>query len=63
MTPGLVEGIAIDGNTAYVVNGTFGLSVIDVSNPAAPRQTGSFNTPGYAYSVAVSDDYCYNRRR
>jgi hypothetical protein len=36
-----------------------GLRVIDVSNPANPREVGYFDTPGYAWGVYVSGNYAY----
>jgi Tfp pilus assembly protein PilV len=45
-------------NRAYVVNGT-GLSVIDISNPAAPTLLGTFNPALIINSVYVSGNYAY----
>jgi hypothetical protein len=33
--------------------------VIDVSNPANPREVGFFDTPGFALDVYVSGNYAY----
>ncbi len=33
--------------------------MIDVSNPASPREVGFYDTPGYAMGVAVSGPYVY----
>ena len=33
--------------------------MIDVSNPAAPTLAGTYNTPGYAWSVYVSGDHAF----
>jgi hypothetical protein len=35
------------------------LRVIDVSNPSSPREVGFYDTPGWAYGVAVSGSYAY----
>ena len=53
-------GVAVEGTNAYVACLWSGLTVIDVSNPANPVQTGSYSTtPGYAYEVAVIDNLAY----
>ena len=44
---------------AYVADTYDGLRVIDVSNPAAPFQVGSYDTPGLAQGVAVAGSYAY----
>ena len=36
-----------------------GLRVIDVSNPASPSEVGFYDTPYYAYGVAISGGYAY----
>ncbi len=36
-----------------------GLRVVDVSNPAQPREVGFYDTPGWAEGVAVSGAYAY----
>ena len=33
--------------------------MVDVSNPASPFEVGSYDTPGYAYGVAVAGSYAY----
>jgi hypothetical protein len=35
------------------------LAIIDVSHPASPQLRGSYDTPGYAYGVAVSGGLAY----
>ena len=37
----------------------FGLRVIDVANPAALDEVGSYDTPGNAYDVVVAANYAY----
>ena len=44
--PGVVEGVAVVGNTAYVAAGTAGLRVINVANPAAPVEVGVLRHTG-----------------
>lgn len=39
---------------AYVADGDAGLRVVDVSDPAAPAEVGSYDTPGKAWDVVVA---------
>ena len=57
-TSGSAQNVALsaDGNTAFVADGSSGLEIINVSNPANPTLRGNFNTPGQAYDVALSAD-------
>ena len=57
--PGTVEGGTVAGNYAYVAANDGGLQVVNVSNPAAPAETGFCDTPGRASDVAVSGAYAY----
>ncbi|MBN2031418.1 T9SS type A sorting domain-containing protein [bacterium] len=51
--------VAVNGTHAYVAAGSYGLRVIDISNPASPVET-DYVTTGYgAVSVAVSNPYVY----
>ncbi len=47
------------GGLAYVADGTSGLQIIDVSNPAAPVQLGALDTPDLARDVAVVGGLAY----
>jgi len=47
------------GNYAYVADGSSGLRVISVSDPAHPQEVGYYNTPGSADGVAVVGNYAY----
>ena len=40
-TPGTARGVEVVGELAYVADGSSGLRVIDVSNPAAPVARGA----------------------
>jgi hypothetical protein len=51
--PDLVVGVAVDGQYAYVAAREAGLHVIDISNPTAPSEVGSYPTKGAAWSVAI----------
>jgi len=55
--------IAIRGKTAYLVVGTKGLLIVDVSDPAKPLEIGAHSTRGYAQAVAVYGDYAYIANR
>jgi len=37
----------------------YGLRVVDISNPASPSAVGFYDTPGYAFGVAVAGDYAF----
>jgi len=58
-TPGQSLGIYVTGDFAYVTDGTSGLQVISVANPAAPVLLGSYNTGGTARDVDVAGDIAY----
>jgi hypothetical protein len=49
--------VAVAGALAYVTSGS--LRVIDVSDPAAPREVGAYNTDGFAQDVAVVGTLAY----
>jgi len=54
-TPGAAEDLAIDGNYAYVADGSRGLRVIDIADPANPVELGSLDANDYAKAIAHSD--------
>ena len=45
-----------DGNTLYVTDFTYGLLIVDVTNPKEPKTIGSVKTPGAGESVKISHD-------
>jgi Ca2+-binding RTX toxin-like protein len=47
------------GNYAYVADGYSGLQIINISNPATPSLSGTYNTTGYANGVQVVGNYAY----
>lgn len=57
--PGVVQGVAVAKNYAYVADGNSGLRMVDISDPAAPTEAGFYDTPGDATSVAVARNYAY----
>jgi hypothetical protein len=56
-TPSSAVGVAC-GGYAYVADDSSGLQIIDVYF-SIPEFKGSYNTPGYAYGVALSGNYAY----
>lgn len=54
-----IEDIELVGNYAYVAAYDAGLRVFDISNPVLPKEIGSYDTEGYANSVAVFGEYAY----
>ena len=59
LLPDFVQGVAVCGNYAYVADGSAGLQVIGISNPASPTRVGGYDTSGSACGVAVSGSYAY----
>jgi hypothetical protein len=58
-TPGISWQLAVEGDVVYLSDGSSGLKVIDVSNPASPTIVGSVDTPGFCIGVAVAGDVAY----
>jgi len=56
---GYATSVWVEGDRAYLIVGVAGLLILDVSDPAAPREIGSHSTTGYAQAVAVSGKYAY----
>ncbi|MBT7082323.1 MAG: hypothetical protein HN929_12835, partial [Chloroflexi bacterium] len=48
--------LSADGNTAYVSDGSYGLKIMDVSDPSNPLLKGSLDTAGSVRAVALSAD-------
>ncbi|HNH06146.1 MAG TPA: hypothetical protein PLF18_15475 [Anaerolineales bacterium] len=59
LLPEKVADIYIDGKYAYVATGVSGLRIIDISNPLAPIETGSYTTSVPISEVIVSKGYAY----
>jgi hypothetical protein len=49
----------LSGGNAYVADASYGLRIINVSNPASPIEVGFYDTPDFACCVAVSGNYIY----
>lgn len=58
-SPGNALGVAIAGNFAFVADGSDGLRIVDILDPAAPVSAGSYDTPGHANNVAISGNYAF----
>ncbi len=58
-TPGSAFGVTVDGDYAFVADGSWGLQVIDISDPTAPTLAGTCNTPGFCRSVAISGGHAF----
>jgi hypothetical protein len=65
---GFVRDVTVAGEYAYVADGVFegfsdydsrGLRIINVTNPAVPREVGFYDTIGDSSGVAVSGEYVY----
>lgn len=53
------DGGTVEGNRLYLVHGTKGISIWNISQPDNPQRLGSLDTPGIARSVAVSGNYAF----
>jgi len=51
--------VAIAGHQAFLTAGDDGLRILDLSDPAAPREVGAYRPPGATYYVAVEGNYAY----
>ena len=52
-------GVRVVGSVAYVVAGSSGLRIIDVSSPTAPKIIATVDMPGAAQSVDVANGFAY----
>lgn len=52
-------GLDVSGDYAYLGLGTWGVRIIDVSNPASPVNRGQVDTPGEAQRIRVRDNIAY----
>ncbi|MGA1826010.1 MAG: VWA domain-containing protein [bacterium] len=51
--------VAVEGNVAYVADDYYGLIIIDISTPSAPKLITKFETRGRAHGVAIKGNYAY----
>ena len=52
-------GTTLAGDTLYMADAFSGLRMLDVSDPAAPAKVGYYDTPGFAFGVALDGGYAY----
>jgi hypothetical protein len=53
------SGVFVKDKLAYLADGTGGLKIIDVSNPAAPSLLGEYHIKGWAANIFISGNYAY----
>ncbi|MCK5672974.1 MAG: hypothetical protein KAH95_06345 [Spirochaetales bacterium] len=51
--------MTVSGDYAYIAAGTYGLQVIDISNPLTPITLAFADTPDRAHSVTVIGNCAY----
>lgn len=56
---GFVSDVMVVNEFAYVAAGEAGLRVVNIANPAAPREIGFYNTPWPAMGLYVSGNTVY----
>ena len=56
-TSGYAYDVAISGHFAYVGDGSAGLQIVDISNPALPIHEGEYEPDGSVRGVTVSGTY------
>ena len=55
----VIQGVAVTWPYVYLADSGYGLHVLDVSNPAAPQEVGTFTTAGDANGVTAAGDLVY----
>jgi hypothetical protein len=58
-TVGLAYEVVVEGDYAFVADGSNGLVVLNISNPSGPTQIGHYNTAGVARALAVDGQRVY----
>ncbi|NQT34250.1 choice-of-anchor D domain-containing protein, partial [bacterium] len=58
-TPGGAYGVFVVGNYAYIADRPEGIRIIDVSDPANPREVANQEIPDPAYEIVVVDGIGY----
>ncbi|MEK6731401.1 MAG: putative Ig domain-containing protein [Pseudomonadota bacterium] len=51
-TPGYADNVATDGNFAFIADGSSGLQIVDISNPATPTVVANYIS-SYVYDVQI----------
>lgn len=58
-TPSRATSVFVEKNLAFVTDRDFGLSIMNVSDPAAVELITIYGTPGFAKDVFVAGNYAY----
>jgi hypothetical protein len=53
------SGVAVQGSSVYIADNNGSLRILDVTDPANPREVGSTSLPSQAYAVVVVGSYAY----
>ncbi|WP_417375975.1 Calx-beta domain-containing protein [Gimesia maris] len=59
ISPNSSNNVQVVGNIAYVANGSYGLQILDISDPTNISQLGFFYSSGNAYDVQVEGNIAY----
>ncbi len=59
VTAGSAEDVCLEGDYLYVADGSSGVQVLDVTDPAAPTLAGAISTPGGAAGLAAEGNRLY----
>lgn len=57
--PGEVKDVAVTDTWACLADGTGGLRILDIADPAVPVAVGSYETNGYVFQVTPMGKYAY----
>jgi hypothetical protein len=57
--PGFANGVAVNGNYAYVAAGAAGLQIVNVSNRSNPVIAGSLTLPGNSNDIRIVGNVAY----
>jgi len=52
-------GAAMDGALALIAYGWYGIEVVDITDIDTPVCVASFDTPSFAYDIAINDNYLF----
>jgi hypothetical protein len=54
-----ILGIYVTGNIAYIAENSVGIEIVNMTNPSFPQFMSSYDTPGLASGVKVTNNYAY----
>lgn len=57
--PSMVRDIAIQGNTAFLACGDYGISIMDLTDMSSPRETAHVDTSGFSEALVVMGSTLY----